>query len=1518
MNNNQQAAPSNGIVVSLFGIRCCSSGKKLGKGLHLCDERTIRRHVESCPQCKIKYNGVSGNFILRDLKGKILHLHNRLANTSSNDAFLRNIYPNVHRRKCHFCDRCGFSHHDKTKVKSHIQSKCSGGKVISQSSGWATRDGVHICCTVLASKVRGGEFTIPWRAAESPPRDAPRLGGPSGRLRRHLLQRRHRQQQEQRHDRGQPLEPRPPVGSQNQRGQQGQQGQQGDVQGHQEGPPPDTGNQTSITTQTNPSRGADYAFASYKRDGSEINPKTSDSNYIASPLEMKGAARPDYTPQSAHMYASLREEFMSTFGEEHFEDSWFFHSVFLPIVLVPGRSPLHELLSSMFEEVAPTIFDPDKDPPELRILLESCGRWLTSQLANLHVSALPSNVRSNLYNVGPDNDINEEELIRGKTFVATKNVQPLVSTVEQVVFFMYRRHKVALEPTLRQVRILIDASQIRQRDDPDTTDDAADRILETNIVPGFLLRIALETPSTPGGPIIFNYMVAWLCVKRSADKTMQMKSGNEISKMGNQLLRLSRHAMASHFAQMRRELSQTNISHERYLRDMNTHIQRLKTCPTSTMCCFMIRLGKEFSNKRPVKNERLLDPQTGEIMVGQHRIPRAIWSRAIPAAVAIINHAMDDLFVNDTQLKEFLDVKNELVMAGESIHVKVVRTNPISVECIHIDELCPNFGGNTLYVVQEAINKVWGVLRCTMAYLSSGAMRGEEAARLGSYQEWQFMFNHLRFISLSNKNQLHGQHDNTPTYRYMPPSLSRYAIVATHVLFKYMESHGDLYTLPPDDEAAEHACVIFQQIMDLPCEGGPKAFRDIIAVLSNFMSSRGQQEKISSSEEYAVQFSHSKPLHDDIYYCIPFNRDSAGAMVPVQILIARNFHRHLGEDDVAHTPRPYLEDDRTLDRNSLERACRYMFGDKNAKLRDIQSKAMLAIEDATPEAKNVMVLMGCGTGKSALFLIPTVARCLEGLPKKRILVIVPHNPLLYQHKMKAEHALRNLHVKIATISTDWTPNDPNQQDFDICFVSIHAFCKHFGSGGLDQIASHIDQIFIDEIHLLYTEHFRNNTSWEGLWNLSINGAKIIGITATTTSTMNGEISRFMNMGDIDFIGDPTQIQYRIPNVSIRHRRSTNRNVVQEVVVLAIERLKVYMGRHLRACIQVITKSIEDAREGAKQFNGAGARGSYVAAHITSESTRAQRRDVMLRYQNLEIHVLFSTYDVGYDCSLVRDVIIVGARSMSSLIQCIGRIRPNQQRARETRGLESQVHIIDPVASESTYNENEDLAMIEGLRSRQLLSNGQEDDYRQLFSPQPVFDMWRSHECIRRSIYRSLNVDSLPCKLCSFCLQGNNLTRLQVASAQSNSEYDRKRNQVMTKIQTLKTQCFVCRRSNCNGFNCLSKPNGRTRCFKCFTVGCRGAKQCLLKIEQTTMHGDGCRYCYLPHCLRGPNETTDMHIRPGACPTKERLKRVFLYKYNTTRECILLVNSKYPTERIWIEHMWLQFDRIEREVHRRHA
>ena len=118
-------------------------------------------------------------------------------------------------------------------------------------------------------------------------------------------------------------------------------------------------------------------------------------------------------------------------------------------------------------------------------------------------------------------------------------------------------------------------------------------------------------------------------------------------------------------------------------------------------------------------------------------------------------------------------------------------------------------------------------------------------------------------------------------------------------------------------------------------------------------------------------------------------------------------------------------------------------------------------------------------------------------------------------------------------------------NFDLLFISIHAF-KDLMDKHPNQLQQwNIKNIFIDEYHNIFSELFRHTNSWTSLRNLARHSIKITLLSATANPLLMDFVGHYLGLGSYRVIGELDQ--YPIPDVVINVECYSDAEVLSELV-----------------------------------------------------------------------------------------------------------------------------------------------------------------------------------------------------------------------------------------------------------------------------------------------------------------------------------------------------------------------------------
>ena len=141
--------------------------------------------------------------------------------------------------------------------------------------------------------------------------------------------------------------------------------------------------------------------------------------------------------------------------------------------------------------------------------------------------------------------------------------------------------------------------------------------------------------------------------------------------------------------------------------------------------------------------------------------------------------------------------------------------------------------------------------------------------------------------------------------------------------------------------------------------------------------------------------------------------------------------------------------------------------------------------------QHAIVLFGCGTGKSGIYILQQLACCMFGINWPKSIFISPHNTLLAMHNMQATKYFLGTSLRVKKLLPSDVASGNHSSEFVLPFISIQNAFKDLMDVNPNQLCQwNIKNIFVDEYHNLFGELFRHTNSWTSLQNLARHNIKI--------------------------------------------------------------------------------------------------------------------------------------------------------------------------------------------------------------------------------------------------------------------------------------------------------------------------------------------------------------------------------------------------------------------------------------------
>jgi hypothetical protein len=274
--------------------------------------------------------------------------------------------------------------------------------------------------------------------------------------------------------------------------------------------------------------------------------------------------------------------------------------------------------------------------------------------------------------------------------------------------------------------------------------------------------------------------------------------------------------------------------------------------------------------------------------------------------------------------------------------------------------------------------------------------------------------------------------------------------------------------------------------------------------------------------------------------------------------------------------------------------------------------------------------------------------------------------------------------------------------------------------------------------------------------------------------------------------------------------------------------------------------------------------------VTSASTLEQQTMIALDWSQGRFEVLISTSIalVGNENGKCRHVVIVGYMyTLVNVIQAMGRLRPEQRQGGASVG------IFLPLISEEQLvrQQQDDLLSFELLRQRKLIAEDRQLHTRVLTS-RGIYD-WLVVEtgCRIQNLARRIGQVRQACRICDACR--SRPTRMLAAAAEKQvMEANSLENRALLVLKRLGEKCLFCKRTTCDGEECMGKRD----CFCCgkqhFRSTCKDKESAKMILRNV-----GCFQCFDLYGRRGFS-----HHAFDKCPLQRRLRRLVFARFSNSK------------------------------------
>jgi hypothetical protein len=322
-----------------------------------------------------------------------------------------------------------------------------------------------------------------------------------------------------------------------------------------------------------------------------------------------------------------------------------------------------------------------------------------------------------------------------------------------------------------------------------------------------------------------------------------------------------------------------------------------------------------------------------------------------------------------------------------------------------------------------------------------------------------------------------------------------------------------------------------------------------------------------------------------------YRRTPDGRIETPAVLVAREYHRRLGETSYFDASVSDIDED-TIPEIMYHKALQRGLCSSLVTCNSHQIEACKFL-DTYSNTVNAIVFRPPGSGKSFMWNGILLARYLRGSKRKRFIVLSPHSALLAQHVLLSQDFFRGTSLKVTSITASTIEVIGNMDDFDLCYISIHAFAKLVDQRENLIAEWEIGTIYIDEIHLLFCKLFRIGDAWGSIHDIQRLGSKVVCLSATINETAMKVVADYLGIGDnYAVIGDAAS--YSPPNVAILVKKVQEKDLLKSV----IEAIKLQIDsakKSRKVAIHVMTMTKKQATDIAEKLEVANIKSTWLTS-----------------------------------------------------------------------------------------------------------------------------------------------------------------------------------------------------------------------------------------------------------------------------------------------------------------------------------
>lgn len=168
------------------------------------------------------------------------------------------------------------------------------------------------------------------------------------------------------------------------------------------------------------------------------------------------------------------------------------------------------------------------DKPIIKVIDQAGRLWLTSQNANNDVRRISQGHRGRLFQVSEPEAPDAETLVKGRTFVPSNDVEPIATEWSHFIHFIARYNPRLIKDQLDEAEKIYNAKLQQHEKEKDAKIDAAQKIIDTNIIFGIVLVAVHEKPLIANGLNSMDYFLVARAIIAPANSRLKFKHGGGI------------------------------------------------------------------------------------------------------------------------------------------------------------------------------------------------------------------------------------------------------------------------------------------------------------------------------------------------------------------------------------------------------------------------------------------------------------------------------------------------------------------------------------------------------------------------------------------------------------------------------------------------------------------------------------------------------------------------------------------------------------------------------------------------------------------------------------------------------------------------------------------------------------------------------------------------------------------------------------------------------------------------------